>query len=80
MKTLNQTILITGCSTGIGYQTAIILKERGYRVITSARGSKDVSRLQSEGFEAVQLDLADSASIQSAVKQVISLTDGKLDG
>ncbi len=76
----NKTIFITGCSTGIGYTTATILKDRGYRVICSARKQNDVSRLQSEGFEALRLDLADSESIQHAVKQLIKLTEGKIDG
>ena len=75
-----QTILITGCSTGIGYRTAVLLKQRGYRVIASARKAEDVTSLSSEGFETVQLDLADSASIQQAVKQVIAMTEGKIDG
>ncbi|MCF7969660.1 MAG: SDR family oxidoreductase [Methylococcaceae bacterium] len=75
-----QTILITGCSTGIGHRTAVILKERGYRVIASARKEADVARLTQEGFEAVQLDLADSDSIIHAVQQVTEMTDGKLDG
>ncbi len=74
-----KTILITGCSTGIGYTTAVILKSRGHRVIASARKSADVNRLQEEGFTAVHLDLADSSSIQQAIKQVIDLTDGKID-
>ncbi len=80
MTTKTQSILITGCSTGIGYQTAISLRQRGYRVIASARHADDVSRLISEGFETVQLDLASSDSIQAAVEKVILLTDGKLDG
>ncbi len=73
------TILITGCSSGIGYVTAKNLKERGYRVFASARKPEDVKRLQSEGFEAVQLDLDDSASIHSAVDQVLAWTGGTLD-
>ena len=75
-----QTILITGCSTGIGYRTAVLLKERGYRVIASARKAEDVTRLSDEGFETVQLDLADSASIQNAVTLVTEMTGGKIDG
>ncbi|MBE0471617.1 MAG: SDR family oxidoreductase [Methyloprofundus sp.] len=74
-----QTILITGCSTGIGYRAAVMLKERGYRVIASARKAVDVARLTQEGFETVQLDLADSASILHAVQQVTAMTSGKLD-
>jgi len=80
MTTNTQTILITGCSTGIGYQTAISLKQRGYRVIASARNPQDVTRLIDEGFEAVQLDLANSESIHAAVAKVIHITGGKIDG
>jgi len=76
---LPKTILITGCSSGIGYSTAISLKNRGHNVIATARKAKDVLRLSQEGFTAIQLDLADSQSIQNAVNQAIELTDGKID-
>jgi len=76
---LSKTILITGCSTGIGYSTAIALKKRGHNVIATARKSEDVSRLSQEGFSAIKLDLADSQSIQQAVNQVIALTGGRCD-
>ncbi|MDP2178966.1 SDR family oxidoreductase [Methylicorpusculum sp.] len=75
----NKTILITGCSTGIGYITATQLKMRGHRVFTSARKQEDVDRLIKEGFESVRLDLADSQSIQEAIDQIIVMTNGKLD-
>ena len=74
-----KTILITGCSTGIGYATAIELKARGHKVIASARKEEDVSRLQQEGFLTVQLDLADSKSITKAVKKALVLTDNTID-
>ena len=79
MKVTPKTILLTGCSSGIGYATATCLQERGHRVICSARKTDDVSRLIAEGFECLQLDLADSNSIQQAVKQLIELTAGKID-
>ena len=75
----SKTILITGCSSGIGYSTAIALKNRGHLVIATARKASDVLRLTQEGFMALHLDLADSDSIQNAVKQAIALTDGKID-
>jgi len=75
---IDKTILITGCSSGIGYHVAVGLKARGYRVIATARQEPDVIRLQQTGLEALQLDLDDSQSIQQAVKQVLQLTDGKL--
>ncbi len=74
-----KTILITGCSTGIGYATAVGLKKRGHQVIASARRPEDVQRLSDEGFTVVQLDLADSASIRQAVDKTLALTEGKLD-
>ncbi len=77
-KTTN-TILITGCSSGIGYTTAKFLQFQGYRVIATARKSEDVIRLVTEGFEAIQLDLANSESIQQAMTKIIQLTNGKLD-
>ncbi len=72
-------ILITGCSSGIGYHTAKILKQAGHRVITSARKTGDVNKLKAEGFESLPLDLADSASIHKAVDNLLELTDGKID-
>ncbi|MEK7991527.1 MAG: SDR family NAD(P)-dependent oxidoreductase [Thiotrichaceae bacterium] len=82
---MNQTfadkaILITGCSSGIGYGVATGLKQRGYRVFATARKLEDVERLKNEGFESTQLDLNDSDSIHRAVKTVLELTDGKLYG
>ena len=76
---LSKTILITGCSSGIGYSAAIELKKRGHNVIATARKPEDVSRLTQEGFTSIQLDLADSQSIQQAVNHAIELTGGKID-
>jgi NAD(P)-dependent dehydrogenase (short-subunit alcohol dehydrogenase family) len=77
--TVAKTVFITGCSSGIGYTTAVELKKRGHRVICSARKTEDVNRLREEGFECLQLDLADSASIQEAVRDLIALTEGHVD-
>jgi short-subunit dehydrogenase len=74
-----KTVLISGCSSGIGYATAVELKNRGHKVIASARKTDDVTRLQEEGFLTVQLDLADSKNIQKAVKQALELADHKID-
>lgn len=79
MATQQKTILITGCSSGIGYATAKFLQQHGFRVLTSARKADDVARLTAEGFESVQLDLANSDSIKQAVAQVLQLTGGELD-
>jgi len=77
--TIVKTVLITGCSSGIGYDSAVALKNRGHQVIATARQTKDVVRLQQEGFISLQLDLADSFSIQQAVTQMLALTNGRCD-
>ena len=74
-----QSILITGCSSGIGLCAARMLRERGYRVFATARKPADVDQLRGEGFEAFRLDLADSVSIKAAVAQVLQATGGTLD-
>ena len=73
-----KTILITGCSTGIGYVCAKGLKERGWRVFATARTTQDIQRLQDEGFEALHLDYRDSKSLQGCAAEVAKRTGGKL--
>ncbi len=75
-----RSILITGCSSGIGECAARVLRSRGYRVFATARRARDVERLCAEGFEALPLDLADSASIRTAVAAVLDATGGTLYG
>jgi NAD(P)-dependent dehydrogenase (short-subunit alcohol dehydrogenase family) len=75
-----KTILITGCSSGIGLCCAHGLRERDYRVFATARRPEDVEKLRAEGFEAFRLDLADSESIREAVDQVLETTGGELYG
>jgi len=75
-----RSILVTGCASGIGYEVAWGLQRRGYRVFATARKSSDVIRLQQEGLESLQLDLADSESLRQAVQTVLECTQGKLYG
>jgi NAD(P)-dependent dehydrogenase (short-subunit alcohol dehydrogenase family) len=73
-----KSILITGCSSGIGLCVAKGLQQRGYRVFATARKPEDVERLNGMGLESLILDLADSNSIQSAVQDILHRTQGKL--
>lgn len=74
-----KSILITGCSSGIGLCTAQGLQQRGYRVFATARHPRDVAALQAQGLESLQLDLADSASIHCAVDEILGRSHGRLD-
>ena len=74
-----KTILITGCSSGIGLRCAEILKARGWRVFATARKAIDVEQLNRQEFESLQLDLDDSNSIQRAVAEILQRTGGTLD-
>lgn len=76
----SRAILITGCSSGIGYTVAHGLKQRGYRVFATVHQAKDVGRLQQEGLESLVLDLQDSQSIRQAIQTVLAQTQGQLYG
>ena len=68
-------VLITGCSSGIGLCLALGLKKAGYRVFATARKSNDVEKLKQLGFESHQLDLTSSESIKLAMNEIYSQTD-----
>lgn len=73
-----KTVLVTGCSSGIGLATAKLLHKRGWQVVPTARKPEDLEMLCANGFEPVRLDLADSASIAEAADEVLSRFHGQL--
>jgi NAD(P)-dependent dehydrogenase (short-subunit alcohol dehydrogenase family) len=77
--TTPRTILITGCSTGIGYACAIGMKQRGWRVFATARKPEDLQRLEGQGLEALYLDYAEPESVTACAEEVSKRTGGKLD-
>jgi NAD(P)-dependent dehydrogenase (short-subunit alcohol dehydrogenase family) len=77
--TETRSVLITGCSSGIGHACAHGLSGRGWGVVASARKPEDVERLRGEGLTTVRLDLEDTRSIQAAVIETLDHTRGRLD-
>ncbi|HBS37478.1 SDR family oxidoreductase [Paracoccaceae bacterium] len=77
--TSKKSILITGCSSGIGYDAAHGLTARGWRVFATCRKETDCIRLRQEGLESFVLDYADEASVSAALAEVLNATGGTLD-
>jgi NAD(P)-dependent dehydrogenase (short-subunit alcohol dehydrogenase family) len=73
-----RSILITGCSSGIGYTCALGMKQRGWRVFATARTQADLERLKSEGLEVVHLDYTQPRSIEACANAVLDATDRRL--
>lgn len=78
MSESQKSVLITGCSSGIGQTVAIGLEARGYRVFATCRKPEDVEKLRSLGLTCYQLDLADATSINTALAQILEACDHQL--
>lgn len=74
----NRSVLVTGCSSGIGRATAETLRENGWTVYPTARKAEDLVELRSAGFEAIYLDVCSSESIAEAVGLVLEKNGGQL--
>ena len=70
-----RTVLITGCSSGIGLCIAHGLHSAGYHVFATARKKEDMIKLKKLGFDAFLLDLASSKSIKTAIYELYQKTD-----
>ena len=77
---MSQSILITGCSSGIGLDAARTLSQRGWRVFASCRNKADVARMTDEfGLESVLIDYEDQDTIEAGFQEVLAATGGRLD-
>ncbi|OUX38755.1 MAG: hypothetical protein CBE26_00580 [Kiritimatiellaceae bacterium TMED266] len=74
-----RSVLITGCSSGIGRATAEVLSARGWKVFATARRSEDLAWIEEQGWVPVSLDVACSDSIAACVELVLNAVEGKLD-
>jgi NAD(P)-dependent dehydrogenase (short-subunit alcohol dehydrogenase family) len=79
-KEAQRSVLITGCSSGIGLASARTMKERGWRVFATARTPGDLARLKDElGVESLYLDYTQPESIAATADHVLAATNGALD-
>ncbi len=74
-----KSILITGCSSGIGFDAALRMKKEGWRVLATCRRPEDVETLTELGLESFVLDYNDETSVSDGAKEALRRTDGKLD-
>ncbi len=74
-----KTILITGCSSGIGLDAARTMAARGWRVFAACRQECDAARMSEIGATGVKLDYEETESVAGAVDAVLSATHGRLD-
>lgn len=74
----NRSVLVTGCSSGIGLATAEMLRSEGWKVFPTARKVEDLDMLEASGFSALQLDVTSSASIEATVDQLLFTNEGRL--
>lgn len=64
------TVLITGCSTGIGRALALEFSHRGHRVYATARRVETLESLKGQGIQVAALDVNDGASIQALMRRL----------
>ncbi len=77
---MQKSVLITGCSSGIGLESALELKRQGFWVLAACRKPEDVERMNGMGLTGVLLDLDCTDSIERAADEVIALTNNRLYG
>ncbi len=74
-----KSILITGCSSGIGLACAVGLKARGWRIFATVRNADDQQQLEALGLETLIMDYRDSNAVKACAEAVFKATGGKLD-
>lgn len=79
-KVMQKTILVTGCSSGIGLESAHVLRRQGFRIIAACRKPADVEIMNSLEFTSVLLDLDSPESVVNAATEVIQLSENRLWG
>ena len=74
-----KTILITGCSSGIGYDTATTLHKKGWQVLATCRSETDCRKLEESGLKSFVIDYADEQSVEAGANKALDLANGHID-
>ncbi|ELY2508001.1 SDR family oxidoreductase [Cronobacter sakazakii] len=77
---MQKSLLITGCSSGIGLACAHELRRQGFQILAACRKPDDVARMNTLGFIGIELDLDSPQSVEAAAQAVIRLTNNRLYG
>jgi short-subunit dehydrogenase len=77
---MKKTVLVTGCSSGIGKATCCYLQSKGFRVFATVRKKEHGDELQKAGIEYFLLDLDNSEQIAEVVTVLLERTKGSLYG
>ncbi|EOI5730048.1 SDR family oxidoreductase [Cronobacter malonaticus] len=77
---MQKSLLITGCSSGIGLACAHELRRQGFQILAACRKPDDVARMNKLGFTGIELDLDSPQSVEAAAQEVIRLTNNRLYG
>ncbi|MBF4662005.1 SDR family oxidoreductase [Cronobacter malonaticus] len=77
---MQKSLLITGCSSGIGLACAHELRRQGFQILATCRKPDDVARMNTLGFTGIELDLDSPQSVEAAAQEVIRLTNNRLYG
>ena len=78
IKNMKKVILLTGASSGIGYQTAESLAKEGHIVYGAARRIEKMEDLKQFGVKSIYLDVTDENGIKNVVDTIIG-NEGRID-
>ena len=76
---MSRAVLVTGCSSGIGHDSAHALTRRGWRVLATCRAEADCERLRAEGLESFALDYASEESVAAGAAEALERTGGHVE-
>ena len=75
---IQETVLITGCSSGIGRSLAVEYARRGFLVVASARNTDTLQELARQGIIIEELDVTNTAQMEQVVDRILAKT-GRID-